>query len=424
MKTLINFFAFLLIIGLSACDKVIEERLYTANVPIYMSYEELRAADAVESSSAQALENPGKIYVYNDYLLINESRKGIHVIDNSNPSSPQKISFIMIPGNVDISVKSNILYADSYTDLLAIDISDPSQIILTSRTHDAFTQAYYPAPDPRYPIAKLDPEKGVVIGWKVEEVEEVVEGDLTQLPENSFFNTGLRSGSQDAAFNSGSSQGVGGSMARFIVYEDYLYTLETNLLGVYQITEPTSPQKSSEISLNRISETLFTYEDKLFIGTTTGMLIYTLQNPNNPVYTSNFNHSESCDPVVVENGYAYITLRSGSRCGGWSNQLDVVDVNNLNSPFLVKSYPMTNPMGLGISDNTLFICDGEDGLKIYNASDKNNITNNLLAHFSGIVAYDVIPINGLLMLTGEQGIYQYDYSDVYNIKLLSVIPVE
>src|SRR5690606_4809800 len=119
----------------------------------------------------------------------------------------------------------------------------------------------YPAPDPRYPIAKLDPDKGVVIGWKIEEVKEVVEDNLSALPDNfSSFANDAQSNSRDgAAMFSGGSQSVGGSMARFEIYGDYLYTLEPNLLGVYNISEAGSPQKTTEVALNRQSETLFNY---------------------------------------------------------------------------------------------------------------------------------------------------------------------
>ena len=66
--------------------------------------------------------NPGKIYFKEGYIFINEELKGIHVIDNRNPENPQNIGFIEIPGNVDIAIKNNTLYADSYIDLGAIDI--------------------------------------------------------------------------------------------------------------------------------------------------------------------------------------------------------------------------------------------------------------------------------------------------------------
>ena len=84
---------------------------------------------------------------------------------------------------------------------------------------------------------------------------------------------------------------------------------------------------------------------------------------------------------------------------------------------------MTNPHGLGIDEKTLFICDGDAGLKAYDASDVNAIDRNQLAHYEDINAVDVIPFNDVLMMIGADGIFQYDYSDPRNIKLLSKIAI-
>jgi hypothetical protein len=84
---------------------------------------------------------------------------------------------------------------------------------------------------------------------------------------------------------------------------------------------------------------------------------------------------------------------------------------------------MFNPHGLGIDGDLLFICDGNAGLKVYNKTDPMAILSNQLAHFADFNTYDVIPYNGVLMLIGSGGIYQYDYSDPTNLTLLSQIPI-
>ncbi len=85
---------------------------------------------------------------------------------------------------------------------------------------------------------------------------------------------------------------------------------------------------------------------------------------------------------------------------------------------------MTNPHGLGIDNSTLFICDGNDGLKAFNAADINTIDKNLLAHYKNINARDVIPYNNTLIMIGEDGLFQYDYSNPKDIKLLSSIAIQ
>jgi len=93
-------------------------------------------------------------------------------------------------------------------------------------------------------------------------------------------------------------------------------------------------------------------------------------------------------------------------------------------PSIIISYNFTNPHGLGIDNHILFLCDGSDGLKIYNATDVYHITQSPISHFQNIQATDVIPVNGLLFMIGDEGFYQYDYTDLQNVKLLSKILVK
>jgi hypothetical protein len=153
------------------------------------------------------------------------------------------------------------------------------------------------------------------------------------------------------------------------------------------------------------------------------MMIYDITVPSVPVYKSFYNHVRSCDPVIVDDTLAYVTLRTGSTCGGSINSLDIVNIKNTTSPAIVTSYAMTNPHGLGKDGNLLFICDGDAGLKVYDAADPKSISGHLLYNYSQINAYDVIPVGGVLFMIGSDGLYQYDYSNPLNITLLSKIEV-
>ena len=84
---------------------------------------------------------------------------------------------------------------------------------------------------------------------------------------------------------------------------------------------------------------------------------------------------------------------------------------------------MTNPQGLGKDGDLLFICYGSAGLKVYDATDPKLISEHLIYSYPNIKAYDVIPIGGVLVLIGDDGLYQYNYSDVKNISLISTISV-
>jgi len=216
-----------------------------------------------------------------------------------------------------------------------------------------------------------------------------------------------------------SGGGKGGSMARFAVSGDHLYTVTENDLKLFDISEPGSPQYTDSINIGFGIETIFPRGEDLFIGSQAGMYIYDITDPENPVKLSRYEHVYSCDPVVVQGNYAYVTLNSGNTwCGHSNNMLQIIDISDLTSPRFLKDYPMTGPRGLGVDGNLLFICD--DGLKVYDISDIYNI--DLLDHFSGINAYDVIPYDDLLIMTGSDGLYQYSYLN-NSLSLLSTIPV-
>ena len=399
--------------------------VFTANSPIYMTYEDLR--EAVKITSSRDLENTGKIYFKDGYIFVNEELKGIHIIDNQDPSNPQNIGFIEIPGNVDIAVKNNILYADSYVDLVAIDISNVTNPVVVKRVEDVFPYTT-PAPENEdYRVAEIDEEMGVVIDWEIKKIRQKMEYQYYPV----YY--GMRSEmdylSTDAGFSgavpaNGSSFGIGGSMARFGLYNDYLYVVDNATLFMFDVKNPESPSDIGKQSVGWDIETMFIYDGHMFFGTRTGMQIFSLEVPTVPKYTGSFWHVTSCDPVVISDGFAYITLRGGNQCGSNVNRLDVLKLSdNYTENQLLASYPLNGPYGLGIDDQTLFVCDGDAGLKVYDVADKTHIDDHQIASFSNINTFDVIPFNDFLFMIGDDGFYQYDYSDLQNIHQISFIPV-
>jgi hypothetical protein len=422
MKKYIQLSSVLLIaICTLACKDKIKDT-YLVNEPIYLSYEDLRSSFNVKS--AQEIIQPGKMYFKDHLIFVNEYQQGIHVVNNEDPSNPEVIKFIELPGSVDMSIKGNILYADSYVDLVAIDISDLENITEVARIENAFPYLL-----PEYTVGVVDQvseQQGVVVGWRA--VERTVDAI------NNTLNYGYYRGwAEDLMFTNnmaniggsgeGSEFGVGGSMARFTLYDNYLYAVDNSSLRLINISVANAPVLESESYIGWNIETIFPYDQKLFIGTQTGMLIYSLANPSNPEYISEYRHMSSCDPVVVNGNYAYVTLRSGNLCGDAQSQLDVIDISDIQSPQLVKEYAMTEPYGLGIDDSVLFVCDGSAGLKIYNASDPLTIADNQLAEYPNMNTFDVIPLGNVLLMIASEGLYQYDYSDLENITQLSFIPI-
>ena len=411
---------------LEGCADTCEEtREFVYFEPVYATVEEIRSQVALESP--QSIDAVGKIYFKDGIMYVNDPGKGIHVINNHNPSSPVALSFLSVPGNFDLAIKGNTLYADSYVDLIAFDVSDLSNIREVSRLEGVFRN---------YQVMgfAIDESCCVITGFNerkdVSVSESACEYSSIQ-PWGGFrYENGVAFSPQSAANFStmaaiapgpGSGSGVGGSLARFAISGEHLYLLDGGDLQSVDVQNEQTPVQKARAAVGWDIETIFPHKNNLFIGSRSGMHILDITTPGSPVRVSTYEHVTSCDPVVVQDNYAYVTLRSGSSCPRGVNQLQVIDISNLKSPQLLKTYPMTDPHGLGIDGETLFICDGDAGLKAYDASDINAIDRNQLAHYKDINAVDVIPFNDVLMMIGEDGIFQYDYSDPKNIKLLSKI---
>jgi hypothetical protein len=224
------------------------------------------------------------------------------------------------------------------------------------------------------------------------------------------------------AMDGAANVGRGGSTARFTIANDYLYIVDNQFLKVFRITEPENPVFIKRVALNTVVETIFPFEGHLLVGTQTGMFIFSISNPENPARVAVYSHIVSCDPVVAEGNYAYVTLRSGTNCNRGINALDVIDIRDMSKPLLLKSYPMQNPHGLGVDGSLLFVTEGDYGLKVFDKTNPNDI--KLIKTFSDFTAFDVIPDANVLIITGKQGIYQYSYNAQQELKLLSKIPIE
>jgi hypothetical protein len=423
MKASIRTLLALLVLAasLSGCmDKTVERITYKANVPVYMSFKEFRGSFI--KSEAIEISSPGKIYFKDNYLFVNEVGKGIHVIDNSDPANPQMVCFYEIMGNVDMAIRGNILFADSYIDLVAIDITSIDKPVELNRIENVFPEVV-PEGDKWFPYAMVDKSKGVIVNWEVKTVTEEHE------PGSNWGGWIYREkmtlmAATDGGANWSAGAGTAGSMARFMLNDKYLHLIAHPwMLKTVDVEVPEKMSIVDSINVARNMETLFLLGNKMFVGTTTGMLIYDISDATKPIQISEYDHITACDPVVADGDYAYVTLRTGTRCANGQNLLEVIDISSITNPFLVKSYPMYNPHGLGIDGDLLFICDGTAGLKIYDRSDPLNIINNKLAHYPDFFTFDVIPMDGILMLVGEEGIYQYNYSDPKNIVQISHIPI-
>jgi hypothetical protein len=392
----------------SCQDEISTTYTYRAMVPVYLAMSDVRARQMVIEPGKE-LENPGKIYLYGDYLLINEPQEGIHILDNTNPSSPINLNFIPIEGNVDLAVNNNMLYADNYVDLLVFDISNIRSIKQVERVKDVFNHMY------------SNSDTGVILTFKDSVITSTSDRRFIT---NGFFESNASLGFASNFSGAAQSYGQGGSMARFTLMSGHLYAVDDYSLRVFNVQVPAKPKHLQNIELGWGIETIFPFQEKLFIGSNTGMHIYDASKPSNPIKMSVFEHLTACDPVVVNKDYAFVTLRSGNTCWNGPNELQVVDIKNLREPKLVKAYPMLNPHGLALSGDHLYIAEGQHGLKSFNVANVMGIDQNQLEFLKSMKSVDIIPGPKSLIVIGPDGVCQFDYTKPDKLKPLSCINVK
>ncbi len=325
----------------------------------------------------------GKVWYSNFHIYINKVNEGVWIINNLNPRQPKVEGLVRIIGCVDLAVQNNVLYANNYNDLVAIDISDLRNIKEISRIENALPNRLPKDAD----ILRSDK----IIRWQPAQVLAVPQ----------------------------SSTSKGGSMSCFSIYGNTLYAIDDSNIRIFDVTSPENIERRGKVPVGNDIETIFSADQKLFIGSKMGMYIYDIRTADLPVFLSKYQHTRSCDPVVIEGNFAYITMRDGTDCAGAVNQLDIVDISNPQNPRKIRTYPMTNPHGLGIDNGILFICDGRAGLKVFDAKNANNLVR--LYQEPNINTYDVIPVDSqkILIMVNQNTLNQYDYANPNNISPIS-----
>ncbi len=403
--------AFATILGSCLRDDCSSTRSFVRFDPIYKTTAECRLG--ITAEGPREMRQPGKIYALGQYLFINEKQEGIHVVDNSDPANPQKIAFWSIPGNVDIAIRNQRLYADQYIDLLTIDVADLQNPQLVCRSENVF------------PLFGFNPERGFIVDYQQTDVTEQVSceernqwfrrGDGIFIDENAAFFGDTKGGTTGIP----GGTGVAGSYARFGLFGEYLYTVDHSTLRTWSVSNACAAKLDS-VYVGWNIETIFPWKDRLFLGSQTGVFIFNNANPARPVLENMFSHASGCDPVVCDERYAYVTIHDGTNCNGTFNQLDIIGIESLPSASLLKTYQMKRPFGLSVTNEHLFLCD--DGLKIFDKTDPLNLKE--LSHLKGINAYDVIAFSDShLLLIGDDGFFQFDVSDPKNPKQISLLRV-
>ncbi|MBF0432661.1 MAG: hypothetical protein HQK83_15355 [Fibrobacteria bacterium] len=389
------------------------ELYYYTNVKYTPFYQPKIIYEALLGTNIPAdLLNPGKIYMKGNYKYVGDINRGVHVYDYTDPENPIHVAFLYLPGNIDIAIKNNTMYANSYSNFVALDISNPKKVKTHKVLRKAFPHVY------KYGHPVIDSTGGMAVAWKTDTIVNC--GNYIIMYDDVVFATNAEAGGVDTITTRSQTKdsfGQGGSMSRFEISSDWLYAVDNNYLNMFNITNEADPTDEGDIQVGWGLETIFKTDKALFIGANTGMYIYDLKNPAAPAFASNYSHITSCDPVVVEGDVAYVTLRSGSFCRRGANTLDIIDVSNLYKPQQIIAYDMINPHGLAVEDSLLYLCEGDSGLKVFSVANPKSL--RLLSHKTGFHAFDVIADGSQITVIGNDGVWVFDASNSRELKQLS-----
>lgn len=223
------------------------------------------------------------------------------------------------------------------------------------------------------------------------------------------------------ADSSATTRGAGGSTARFAISGNYLYTVDEVNLKVFSIADAASPVLRNTVPVGFEIETIYPFKDKLFIGSTSEVHIFSINDPESPEKLSTAISPEvlrRCDPVVAKDTVAFATLRTNGPCGGRQSILAAYDIKNISNPVQKGSYPVNEPYGLGYSDTALYVCD-RNGLYVFNIEKAYQPT--LRKTLTDGWYIDVIPYNNTLICQVQDGLTLYDISECMNPALITKI---
>jgi hypothetical protein len=224
----------------------------------------------------------------------------------------------------------------------------------------------------------------------------------------------------DAKGNPGIS-GRGGSLARFTIAGNYLYMVDKSQLKVFNISDPSSPELRSTTNVGFEIETIFPFKDKLFVGSTSVVHIFSIENPELPKKLSTAISPQvmrRCDPVVARDSVAYATLRTNGMCGGISSMLVVYDIRDVLNPVQVNQLPVAEPYGLGYADNALYVCD-KSSLLVFDIADAYHPA--WTKQLTDGDYFDVIPQGNTLVCWIKNGVALYDITNRLDPQLITSI---
>lgn len=189
------------------CYEGCEPDEYTCVEPIKLTWEDLRADVEPVYGNQTTLTSAGRIYVNGSYLFVIDKYRGVHIFDQSDKQNPTRIVFIPILGISTLSIQSDKIYANSFTDFLVINyqqaLNGTFDQTHVSRQTDMFKPPAYSSflPEDYALEGEIDdhegfivressntedlPNKGFIIGYVDADGNDVLYGEYTDSSDSS-----------------------------------------------------------------------------------------------------------------------------------------------------------------------------------------------------------------------------------------------
>ncbi len=413
-------------IGLNGCLKDVCTRTvsFTRVVPIYEKMEAIRGK-GILFGLPRPIQSPGRVEGIGTQLFINEQGQGIHVFDNTDPSNPISAGFLEIPGNYNFMVNNGFLYANSYVDLLIFELAPltpgtmPDQIsyMPTNRLSNVFNAFW-----------EKEQTGEIAFSYKTEPITMVLdcasdaeflsnnEGQLVAVVDKDFFN-----GNEFALANSLDSATIAdgytrfltdASIAQFTILEGKLYGLDNETLNIIDLQNPAQPEfLSSQLFLLEAMK-LSNFKNSLAATNPFGTTIFDVSNGIMVAGSNPLSQVTPCDYFAYKDDLVFYSKNTDNQCYTERTELVVTGLTTNNPAFITGIYPMEDPHGLAVQDGYLYLCDGVNGLKIYDISNEELLSDKLVANAKDMNALEVMPLESpsdLLIVKGADGIYQYQF---------------
>ncbi len=410
------------VVCIQGCRDMIFEKLqYNANVPVYMEFNEFRSA--ITTDEVRMLQKLGRIKAWNGFLFINEAQQGIHVFDIRNAAAPRQLTFIAIPGNNEFAIHGNSLIADTYIDLVVLDISQADNPRTLQRLEDIFPNML-PLMDVQLPIYGLDFKKGVVVEWKTKDITEVVDKDSEGRAEFISFNhsTGPQIGDIEVGISATTFESLS-SMGGFESADDYLYIAHNDKLIVLEAQNPKQLICADKLMMHAHIGSIQRIEDYLFVGSMSEMHVYDIENPKKPYFMAVMPGLAACDQVEIFENHAVALMRTDNNCTASDGYLQTFELVQPFNPNMSDVLPI-RATAIAKSENALFVGMADGGLNVYKPETQTGgLTLSEMAAYSEIHVEKLFVEDEILFVVGGGKLSLFEIIENFELQLLSTIGI-